>query len=128
MLFAVYSLREQTRQLKVGNALVITQHHRELWGYMLDHPDLQRVFDKTADIVAQPISERERMFVNMMFLHSSVCLKAAREKVIPPIEGIEADIRDILSYPLPKAVWKDVRPYHEKTFAAFVQQSFLGTP
>ncbi len=125
LLFALKSFRDQARQQKVSNALLITQHHREVWGYMLDHPELQRVFDREVDLGKTPVSEQERAFVNMIFLHCAVYLKVAKAGLMHPVEGVEADIKDILSYPVPRTVWKAVRPFHEKEFAAFVERAWL---
>ncbi len=119
--FAIRAARDQARQLRIANSFMITQHHRDLWGYMLDHSDLQRIFDPTVDTVAAPVTERERTFINLLFLHSAACLKAIRTGAVSPVHGIEADIKDILSHPLPYAVWLDVEPFHDRDFALFVE-------
>lgn len=122
MVFSAFAIREQTRQAKATNIFLITQHHRELWTSMLDHVDLQRIFDKAADTIATPVTERERTFTNMVFLHSAACLHAIDTGVLSPVHGMEADIRDILSYPVPREVWKQVGRFHDKEFASFVDR------
>lgn len=123
ILLTLLALREQAHQLKVGNLFLMTQHHRELWGYMLDHPDLQRIFDMNVDLQTQPITERERTFMRMLFLHCEACVKAIKAGVATPVHGAEADIRSILSYPLPREVWKEARRFHEPEFVKFVQNA-----
>jgi hypothetical protein len=123
LLLTYRSLRDQAQQLKMSNLLLVTQHHRELWGYMLDHSDLVRVFDKQANIKKTPITERERTFANMVFLHSAACLAAQRAKVMPESNNFAADVAGLFSYPIPRVVWNDVMPFVNPEFARFVKES-----
>lgn len=128
ILLARKASRDQARQVEVSNALLITQHHRELWSQMLEHRELARVFDPAPDLVASPITEQERLFTNMLFLHTAGCLRASKAGVAPAIEGIEADLADIFSFPIPRQVWSDVHAFHEKEFSEFVSRIHAGWP
>ncbi len=37
------------------------------------------------------------------------------------IKGLKSDIRFFLALPIPKAVWKKIRPFQDEDFVAFVE-------
>lgn len=120
LLVTLVTLLRQGNQLKVANSFLVTQHHREIWNLIFTSASLSRVFEQDVDLETEPITEREKMFVNMIFLHMSASLKAVQAGAIYPIDGMEADIQDILSHPIPYMVWQDVKTYHDKGLLDFV--------
>lgn len=122
LLLTTTMLRRQMNQTRVSNSLLVTQHHREIWSLTFENDALKRVFDKEADIQATPITEQERMFVNLIFLHMSASFKAIQAQAIYPVDGMAEDLIDILSHPIPFQVWSDMKPYHDKIFVNFVNR------
>lgn len=119
-IITIYTLIKSNKQQKATNSLLITQYHREIWSLVYQTEELNRIFDAEANIFETPISEKERAFTNMIFLHMSACYTTMKTKACEPIEGLELDMKDILSYPIPKAVWMDVAKFHNKDFVEFV--------
>lgn len=114
LLVTLATIRHQADQTKVANSLLITQHHREIWIAFLQDPDLARVFTKPIDLNSNPVTDKERTFVNLIFLHMSATLKAMRAGASFPVEALDNDVRDILSFPIPQQVWNDVKAYHDQ--------------
>ncbi len=119
---AVFALRWQSRQIKIANSLLINSHHREIWGHLFNDKELSRVFQKDVDLHSKPITDREHVFVNMIFLHMSACLKGIQSRAIDPVEGVENDLRNIMTYPIPRAVWHKVAKYHDHSFYEFIEK------
>ena len=114
----IASFKITQKQLKASNSLLITQHHRELWTTIYETDELKRVFNKNIDIVTNPVTEREFRFANMIFLHMSGCLKLSKTNSCFHIDGMENDIKDILSYPIPNYVWINAYRFHDKIFVS----------
>ncbi|MCX8074880.1 MAG: hypothetical protein N2749_04760 [Clostridia bacterium] len=122
-IITIYTLRKNNRTIKASNSLLITQHHREIWTTIYQTDSLKRVFDKNADITKEPVTDEEFCFVNLIFLHMSSCLKLSNADACYKIQGMEKDIQDILSYPIPKYVWLNVYKFHDKVYADFVMRN-----
>jgi hypothetical protein len=45
----------------------------------------------------------------MVVLHLNLALEAMRMNAIVPIEGLERDLAEIFSKPIPRVVWKEIR-------------------
>ena len=67
--FTAFSLRSETKTRRVANLLTITANHREIWKEFLNNPKLARVRDGAADTVKQPVTDAERVFVNLVIQH-----------------------------------------------------------
>ena len=126
LLITLATLLRQLKQTKVSNSLLVTQHHRELWTLALTTNSLSRVFEENPNLIECPITEQERIFVNLLFLHMSATLKATKANAIHPIDGMEKDVRDVLSFPIPRQVWKQVKDFHDKSFVCFADQNSAG--
>src|SRR3954465_1382794 len=87
LLFTATQIRFQRKSQKVTNSLLVTQHHRDIWKTFISDERLSRLFQAGPNLNAQPITEHERMFINLLFLHISGVLKATKAKAIYPIEG-----------------------------------------
>ena len=102
---------------------MVTQQHREIWTITYQTDTLNRIFDSKADIVIEPVSEQEFTFVNMIFLHMSSCFELSEAKVFDLPIGIKADLKDILSYPIPNYVWLNVYKFYDYDFVQFVMHN-----
>jgi hypothetical protein len=120
ILFTATQIRFQRKSQKVSNSLLVTQHHRDIWKAFISDEKFSRLFQNHIDLVSSPVTEPERMFMNLVFLHISAVLKAIRAKAIFPIEGLESDVGDMLSYPIPREVWREVADYQDVQLREFV--------
>lgn len=123
LLITLFVFAKNIANLKVQSQFSVNQAHREIWGNLYSSDKVSRVFSKNPDLIQCPVTEEEKMFVNMIFLHMSACLRAIKLKNIYKIEGIKEDLADILSYKIPQIVWNEVERFHDKHFIKFVNRT-----
>src|SRR5258708_4603579 len=82
LLFTGISLRSETKTRRVGNLLILTQSHRELWSAIFSHPKLARVLDPHADVSAGSITIEERYYVNMIIQHLNSAFEATKSGLV----------------------------------------------
>jgi hypothetical protein len=128
ILFTATQIRFQRENQKVANSLLVTQHHRDLWKTYIADTRLERIFQENPNLNAQPPTEYERVFLNLVFLHISEVLKAIKADAIYPIEGLQSDVRDILSYPIPRAVWEGIAKFQDEQLQEFIYRATLPNP
>jgi hypothetical protein len=109
ILFAAVSLRDTRHTQRISNLFALTRYHRELYGVLFDRPKLHRIFSDKVDLIQHPVTEDERLFLTFVILHLDLALEATRMNAIVHIEGLERDLADLFSKPIPRAVWKEVR-------------------
>lgn len=110
------------RMTKINNGLLIAQHHRELWLEYCRNDKFYRLFEEEVDLIKSPLSFQEKQFVNMIFLHMEESLSASKKRGAYKIEGLQYDILDMLTYPIPMIVWQEYTPYYDKLFVNFVEK------
>lgn len=122
LLLNLATIRRQMHQTRVANSFLVTQHHREIWTLSIQNPKLSRVYSVNPDLKRKAITEEERTFVNLIFLHMCASLKAVKAGAIYPVDGMTADLVDIMSFPIPALVWREVADYHDKVFVDYVRK------
>ena len=99
----------------------LNKNQRAIFEHMIDDPDLSRVIKKDVDLDTQPITEKEKLFVMMTIHHLHSGFEAQRLKQLSPLMGLEKDVRDYFSFPIPGEVWREVKKYQNKEFVGFVE-------
>jgi uncharacterized membrane protein len=127
LIFAAFQLRHQAKRDNVATSLILNEHHRQLWSLFITDSRLTRVLARSPGIEAEPITDYERMFVNMLFLHISVVLRALEAKAIQPIEGLSSDVSELMSYPIPRAVWREIARFQDKRLKDFVARNLQAS-
>lgn len=117
------SLRSETKTRRIANVLAITANHREIWEEFLRTPALSRVLDPKADVVSQPVTPAEEMFVNLVISHVNSVYYATNNELVIKWQNWRQDIGQFLSLPIPKAVWTKVKLLQNQDFAAFMEAS-----
>jgi len=126
-LFAtVHTIREEHRSRKLGNALSLTANHREIWTLMIQNPKLGRVLDARVDIVKHPPTLMEELFVQMLILHVRSALTARKLGLEMGDENMEADIRDVFQFKIPRAIWERTRVYQGEELARIIDGDVAG--
>src|SRR5258708_24528 len=87
--FTAHSLRSETKTRRIANLLTITANHREIWKVFLGNPSLARVRNASADIIKQPITDAERVFVTFVILHMSSVFYAMSDQLVVQVEGLK---------------------------------------
>jgi len=114
LIFTALSLRDTQQAQKITNLFTLTQYQRELYGDLFDRPELWRIFRGDVDLENQPITDDERLFLTLVILHLSLAFTAMRLNAIVPIEGLERDLAEMFSKPIPRTVWGEVRSFQNQ--------------
>lgn len=122
MIITFLALKKSIRQSKVEIYMSITNSHRDLWTNVYKPSYMKRVFERNVDFEKKPITEKERIFTNMLFLHMAASVKAIQSKVMFNISGVKTDLLDILSYPIPKRVFEENESFYDASFVKFVRK------
>jgi hypothetical protein len=120
LLFTAFSLRDYTKSRRTSFLLSLAEQHRELWSEIHQRPDLGRVLDPNADLVARPMTGAEREFVNLAIVHFNTGWLLSRETSLLSRKGMKGDVRSFFSLPLVKAVWSERRDTRDPQFVRFV--------
>lgn len=119
--FTAVSLRSETKTRRIANLLSVTANHRELWKTFLNDKDLARVRDTAANLSAQPVTEPERIFVNMVIQHLNTVFYAMHDELVVKVDGMRRDVAQFFSLPIPGAVWEKLKTLQNDEFVAFVE-------
>lgn len=121
LFFTGLALRIDSKVRRVGNLFDVTKQHREIWTALYSRPDLKRVVDVSADLTAQPITDEEELFVNLLILHLASNYHAAKAGMFMLPGELQADISAFFARPIPRAVWERTKKFQEREFIAFVE-------
>lgn len=111
------------RTRRVSNLIRLTEQHRDLWDRVHTRPALARVLDPDADLVREPVTVEEELFVVSLILHLSSTYYSFRTGLLWKPEGLERDIRLFFALPIPRAVWEKVGELQDVAFYRFVEAS-----
>jgi hypothetical protein len=120
--FTAFSLRSETTTRRVANLLTITANHREIWKEFLNNPKLARVRDAAADTAKQPVTDAERVFVNLVIQHINSVYYAMSDQLVVKYEGLRRDIAQFFSLPIPKSVWERMKVFQNDALVRFIEE------
>ena len=121
LLLAAYTTRKDERARRIGNSIAINEQYRQIWKELYEHPKLARVLDKKVDLEKEPISAQEELFVTMLVLHLSTSFRAMKHGEFVKLEGLQRDVEDFFSLPIPRAVWKKMAKVQDRNFVGFIE-------
>lgn len=127
LLFTAVELQHVGKAQRVSNLLTITRQHREIWSELFRQPTLKRVLDPQADLVTNPVTTEEELFVTFLILHLDAVFKADHAKMFEPATTLRRDIAGFFALPIPKAVWQKSRPLQDVDFVAYVESALGAT-
>jgi len=122
LLLAAYTTRKDERARRVGNSIAVNEQYRQIWRQLFEHPKLSRVLAKDIDLEKEPVSTEEELFVTMLIQHLSTVYRATKHGEFVKLEGLQRDVEESFSLPIPKAVWEKIKPFQDKDFVAFVER------
>ena len=122
----VHSIRADTNVRKVQNLFTLTAAHRDIWSKLYDHPDLERILCESVDLAANPPSVAEELFVHLLILHLRTSFKARQAGMEFDGDAVSADIREFLSLPIPREMWKKSKQFQDRDFVDFVESSLAN--
>lgn len=118
-----HSLRKETKARQLSNLLTLTQQQREIWEKIHDNPSLVRVLLTQVDLKTNPITRQETFFVNEVILHVLCWYRAINEHEVQALDGLERDIAEFFSLPIPKSIWNMKKSYFDTDFVNFVSNA-----
>lgn len=119
-LVAAYTTWKDERARRIGNSIAINDQYRKIWKDVYEHPDLARVLDVEAD--DKDVSLGEELFVTTLISHLSTVYRAWKHGEFVKLEGLERDVREFFTLPIPKAIWEKSKPFQDERFVAFVER------
>jgi hypothetical protein len=119
--FTGISLYLEAKARQTTNLLTITDAHRDIWKIYLSDKKFERVRDASADTSKQPITDAERIFVNMVIQHLNSVYYMMRHQLVIKVQGMRGDIAQFLSLPIPREVWEKIKILQNADFVAFVE-------
>ena len=122
-IFTAHSIRKESEARKIGNMITLSEQHHSIWKQLYERPELSRIMEKGADLGTKPPSDEERLFVTSLMLHLDTIHRAMKAGMFVQIKGIQNDIREFIELPIPKAVWKMIKPFQDEDFVRFVESS-----
>jgi hypothetical protein len=111
--------RAAERTARGSTLLSLTASHRDIWRQFASRPELQHALDW--DAKPDEMTDDEQAWLRELILHISASFEAERLGALPRLEGLDADIRQLLAKPLPRTVWRQLRPYQNKAFTKYVE-------
>jgi hypothetical protein len=120
--FTAFSLRSETKTRRIANLLTITANHREIWKEFLNNQKLARVRDAAADTAKQPVTDAERVFVNLVIQHINSVYYAMSDQLVVKYEGLRRDIAQFFSLPIPKSVWERMKVFQNDALVRFIEE------
>lgn len=121
----IRSSRTADRAARVTSLLTLTASHREVWRRFAASPELQHALDW--DARQDEMTEDEQQWLRELILHISASFEAERLGALPRLEGLDADVRQLLAKPLPHAVWRQMRPYQNRAFVEYIEAQLRET-
>jgi hypothetical protein len=114
------SFREGTRSRRLGNLLILTKQHREIWEKSLGNPKLARIRAPKADLHSKPVTAAEAQFVMFVIFHIHCWYRAVLDREVINLEGMGKDIQVLFSRPVPRHVWEERKSFLDSDFRQFV--------
>ena len=115
------ALRNDIRSRKIEHLFQINQSYREIWSKTYTYPELLRIRETDIDLKINPITEPERRMIREMIIHIYAIYEAIQNNQIEKGE-MDKDIYDFLHLPIPKAIWEEVKIYHNKQFIDYIDE------
>jgi hypothetical protein len=123
LLFTAIEIRRDEKARTITNLIAIHEQYSRIWHEFYEHPELERILKTEVDLNQQPVSNKEALFVKTLLLHLDVVHRTMKAGIFVEIQGLQKDIRDFLSLPIPKAVWLKIKPYQVGDFVDFVESA-----
>ncbi len=126
LLFTAFSFRQNARVQRAQFLINITQQHRAIWLEVFDSPKLKRILSKSPPRGPSPTQD-EMLFVNLIILHLTSTQYAMRKGILDKPAGLDVDLKDFFSLPIPAAVWRETKHLRDTHTVRYVE-SLLTPP
>jgi hypothetical protein len=121
LLFTARAISKDEKARTITNTIAINEQYSAIWQNFYERPELARILQKDVDLNKQPVSNNEALFVKTLLLHLDVVRRAMKAGIFVKIQGLQTDIQDFFTLPIPKIVWEKIKPFQDQDFVAFVE-------
>ena len=103
----------------------ITLSHRAVWSFYVDNIEkLKRVFVKNIDLEKEPITDIEKRFSNMLFIHMETAFEISRKVFQYTSKESKKDYANFFSRsPLMANLWENSKQFRNPKFLKIVQKA-----
>lgn len=122
LLMSAAALRMDTRVRRTEVILRLTEAHRDIWERLVEQPSLARVLEPGVSPSDAPPSPSERRFVQLVILHLATVRQAVREGTYDASPGMDDDIREFLSLPIPRSVAESLVRFQPADFQDYLRR------
>jgi len=123
LLFSAITLREDCKAKQISNLLAIEDRHRMLWSEAEKRADLKRILSKTVDILNNPITADEDVFLRRILIFFETGWRLEKTLGRGELKLLAADIKDFFALPLPREVWEKTKQFRNPEFVRFVERA-----
>ena len=120
LLLTAYTINKDAKAHQMRNLIAINARHDRIWSMFYHRPELSRVLQPKIDLVREPISDHEWLFVRMLFTHLDTVRRTSKAGMFVTIEGMKKDVKTFMELPIPRAVWEKLKPFQDADFVAFI--------
>ena len=121
LFLTAYTIHKDERARQIGNMIAISARYGDIWQELYKRPELARVLKPNMDLDKEPVTDQEWLFVKMLIIHLDTVRRAMKAGMFVKIEGLQSDVREFFTLPIPKAVWRKSKPLQNQDFAAFIE-------
>jgi len=115
--------REDSKNRLVSNLLAIEERNRALWGEAQQRSDLKRIFSDKADVLEQPISTEEDVFLKRVVLRFETGWRIERVLNRGEMDLLARDVGEFFRLPIPRAAWEKTKAFRNPRFVQFVERA-----
>ena len=126
LLFTAHAIHRDEKARAITNTIAINEQYSQIWREFYERPELARILKTNVDLNQKPISNNEALFVKTLLLHLDVVRRTIKAGIFVKIQGLQKDIRDFLTLPIPKSVWGKIKPFQDQDFVTFVENCLTG--
>lgn len=130
--FTAIQVRRTARSVRVTNLLSLTRNHRELWGTILEAPQLRAVLHSTRAVTSSAdLSLEERLLVNFFLLHMASAYELQRHRMITRNRAFGRDMAGLVCLPAFEVLWRENAHFHPPRFRRFLNRAirrYKATP
>lgn len=113
----------EAKSREIDNILTLSDHHRNLWGEVVQNPELQRVLLPDVDVVKKPPTLAEEVFINKAFAQYLTTWRIVKVGGMITLNELAKDAKWFFSRPLPHTVWAKTKGSKNPEFVEFVEEA-----
>jgi hypothetical protein len=128
LLLTAHEVRKNQKARTIANTIAVNRQYSRIWHEFYERPELARILQKDTNLSKQPVSNDESLFIKTLLLHLDVVRRAMKAGVFVKIQGLQNDVRDFFTLPIPKLVWEKMKPFQDDDFVAFIENCLRPVP